>query len=316
MACHCSLEAPDRLHESRCLPLRMQLVSSEKDADATSEPKSSCAVVCRFTQLNAMRPAWQPVCADDIKCSVAAPHRVLRTHSQHMRGHIATAAASAPPAIASRSEAEPSASSSGQPQLQLYNTMERRMQPFTPRSGAGKAVSMYVCGVTAYDFSHIGHARVYVAFDLLYRLLRQQGYDVHYVRNFTDIDDKIINRANEAGEDPLALSQRFIDEFHSDMAALGCLPPSHEPKATEHVQDMISTIQQIIDNGHAYEVDGNVFFDVKSADGYGRLSRHDVDSSAEGAPECLHILHSKQGVAKPRESSHGRKVACLQRKHS
>ena len=167
--------------------------------------------------------------------------------------------------------------------LQLYNTMARAQQPFSPRPDNGNAVSMYVCGVTVYDYSHIGHARVYVAFDLLFRLLQHIGYDVDYVRNFTDIDDKIIKRAAEQNEDALALSSRFIDEFNRDMAALGCLPPTREPKATDHVADMVETIERIIANGHAYVADGDVFFDVKSLSGYGRLSRHQLDSSMEGA---------------------------------
>jgi hypothetical protein len=99
-------------------------------------------------------------------------------------------------------------------QLQLYNTLTRQKETFQPRPDNGDNVQMYVCGVTVYDYSHIGHARVYVAFDVLYRLLRYLRYSVQYVRNFTDIDDKIIKRANEAGEDPLALSARFIEEFH------------------------------------------------------------------------------------------------------
>ena len=167
--------------------------------------------------------------------------------------------------------------------LHLHNTMARARQPFAPRPGAGNAVSMYVCGVTAYDLSHIGHARVYVAFDVLYRVLRHLGYDVQYVRNFTDIDDKIIRRAAEAGEDPFALSARYIEEFRADMRALGCAEPSAEPKATEHVADMIATVQRIMDNGSAYAVGGDVFFAVQSVDGYGRLSGQKLDASLAGA---------------------------------
>lgn len=161
--------------------------------------------------------------------------------------------------------------------------MARERQPFTPRAGAGNAVSMYVCGVTVYDLSHIGHARVYVAFDVLYRVLRHLGYDVQYVRNFTDIDDKIIRRAAESGEDPLALSARYIEEFRRDMLALGCDAPSAEPKATEHVADMVATVQRIIDNGCAYAVGGDVFFSVQAVEGYGRLSGQKLDASLAGA---------------------------------
>ena len=172
--------------------------------------------------------------------------------------------------------------------LQLYNTMARTRQPFKPRPGNGNAVSLYVCGVTVYDFSHVGHARVYVAFDVLFRLLTHLGYDVTYVRNFTDIDDKIIQRAAEKGEDPISLSARFAEEFHRDMAALGCLPPTREPKATDHVGDMVETIERIIANGHAYVAGEDVFFDVKSLDGYGRLSKLQLDSGVEGAPMRTH----------------------------
>lgn len=142
---------------------------------------------------------------------------------------------------------------------------------------------MYVCGVTVYDYSHVGHARVYVAFDVLYRVLRSLGYEVKYVRNFTDIDDKIIARAAENGEDPLALSARFIEEYHKDMATLGCLPPAVEPKATDHITDMVSNIEDIIGHGFAYAVDGgDVFFDVQALDGYGKLSGHDIKNSKAG----------------------------------
>ena len=147
---------------------------------------------------------------------------------------------------------------------------------------------MYVCGVTVYDLSHIGHARAYVAFDVLVRVLTHLGYSVDYVRNFTDIDDKIIARAAQNGEEPLALSARFIDEFTADMDALGCQPPSREPKATEHVSDMVSTIERIISNGHGYAVDGgDVFFDVMSIEGYGRLSGQVLEDNVAGASPLL-----------------------------
>lgn len=167
-------------------------------------------------------------------------------------------------------------------QLQLYNSMARCKQRFTTRPGHDNRVEMYVCGVTVYDYSHIGHARVYIAFDILYRLLLFLGFEVNYVRNFTDIDDKIIKRAEESKEDPLTLSQRFIKEFHVDMERLGCLPPSIEPKATEFIPAMVDTIQKIIDNGHAYAVSGDVFFDVESLPGYGRLSGRAQEDNRAG----------------------------------
>lgn len=147
---------------------------------------------------------------------------------------------------------------------------------------------MYVCGVTSYDYSHVGHARVYVAFDVLVRVLQHLGREVQYVRNFTDIDDKIIARAQEKGEDPLALSSRFIDEFHHDMDVLGCLRPHHEPKATEYIASMISSIESIVENGHAYALEnGDVYFDVQSLTSYGRLSRQDISKNLAGAHSML-----------------------------
>lgn len=172
-------------------------------------------------------------------------------------------------------------------QLQLFNTLGRQKQAFHPRQGQGQNVSMYVCGVTVYDWAHIGHARVYVSFDVLLRYLKRLGYNVQYVRNFTDIDDKIIARAQQSNEDPLSLSRRFIVEYHKDMEALGCLPPAIEPKATDHVSDMVMTIEQIISNGHGYAVDGDVFFDVASLPGYGRLSGRAQEDNRAGERVAL-----------------------------
>lgn len=168
--------------------------------------------------------------------------------------------------------------------MSLYNTMSKSKEPFRTRPGREDSVSMYVCGVTVYDYSHIGHARVYVAFDVLYRFLASAcGYDVQYVRNFTDIDDKIIARAQQSGVEPSELTERFIQEFKQDMAALNCLDPHLEPRATAFVPHMISTISRIIDNGHAYAVEGgDVFFDVASLPGYGRLSGRAQEDNRAG----------------------------------
>mmetsp|Transcript_14362 Transcript_14362/g.43369 ORF Transcript_14362/g.43369 Transcript_14362/m.43369 type:complete len:624 (-) Transcript_14362:2418-4289(-) len=172
---------------------------------------------------------------------------------------------------------------SGLPPLRLYNSLSQTKEVFTPRPDQGDAVSMYVCGVTVYSMSHIGHARVYVAFDVLYRYLQQLGYKVQYVRNFTDVDDKIITAANEQGIATQDLCQRFIREFQEDMAAVGCLEPTLEPLATEYVPDMVATIQAIIDNGHAYVAEGgDVFFDTKTLPHYGRLSRLVQDEGSAG----------------------------------
>jgi len=140
-----------------------------------------------------------------------------------------------------------------------------------------------------------GHARVYVAFDILYRFLRHLGYDVTYVRNFTDIDDKIIARAAVSGEDPLALSRRFITEFHADMHSLNCLPPTIEPLATDHIPAMLDAIQRIIDHGHAYAVDGDVYFDVASLPGYGKLSGRSQEDNRAG--ERVAVDGRKRGPA-------------------
>ncbi|KAJ4958724.1 hypothetical protein NE237_025835 [Protea cynaroides] len=177
--------------------------------------------------------------------------------------------------------------------LWLYNTMSRQKELFKPK--IPDKVGMYVCGVTAYDLSHIGHARVYVVFDVLYRYLKYLGYEVCYVRNFTDVDDKIIVRANELGEDPLSLSRRFCEEFRHDMAYLYCLPPSVEPRVSDHMPQIISMIEQIIDNGCAYKVDGDVYFSVDKSPGYGRLSGRKLEDNRAG--ERVAVDSRKQNPA-------------------
>lgn len=166
--------------------------------------------------------------------------------------------------------------------LWLTNTMTRKKELFIPRDPAGKKVQMYVCGVTVYDYSHIGHARVYVAFDVLYRRLMGLGYDVTYCRNFTDIDDKIIKRSNESGETCEALTNKFIDAFHEDMTALGCLRPTLEPRATECVDDIIAFIERLIAKGNAYEASGDVYFSVDTLPAYGALSGRKQDDNRAG----------------------------------
>lgn len=169
----------------------------------------------------------------------------------------------------------------GQTDLYIFNTMSKKKELFKPRE-PGK-VGMYVCGVTAYDYSHIGHARVYVTFDILYRYLQHLGYEVKYVRNFTDIDDKIIARANDLGENPLSLSNRFCEEFQVDMAELNCVPPSVEPRVTDHIDQIIEMIQQILRNGYAYVVEnGDVYFSVDKYPKYGCLSGRKLDDNRAG----------------------------------
>ncbi len=165
--------------------------------------------------------------------------------------------------------------------LKVYNTMTRRKEEFTPQEPG--SVRMYACGVTVYDFSHIGHARAMVVFDVIQRYFKYSGYNVTFVRNHTDIDDKIINRANEEGVAYNEISERFIKEFDADMHALGIEEPTHTPKATEHIDEMIEMVATLIDKGHAYAVEGDVYFDVSSFSQYGKLSGKDTESLQSGA---------------------------------
>ncbi|XVE72341.1 hypothetical protein DITRI_Ditri11bG0031900 [Diplodiscus trichospermus] len=162
----------------------------------------------------------------------------------------------------------------------VYNTMTQKKEVFKPKI-PGK-VSMYVCGVTAYDFSHLGHARAAVAFDVLYRYLLHLGYEVTYVRNFTDVDDKIIRRANETGEDPLDLSDRYCKEYNVDMADLQCLSPTHEPRVSDHIEHIKDMITQIINKDFGYVVDGDVFFAVDKFPNYGNLSGQRLENNRAG----------------------------------
>ena len=165
--------------------------------------------------------------------------------------------------------------------LQFYNSLSRQKEPFRPLH-AGK-IGMYVCGMTVYDYCHIGHARVMVVFDTIARHLRALGYELHYVRNITDIDDKIIARAAENGEPIAALTTRFTAAMHEDEAALGCLPPDEEPRATDAVPGMIALIETLIKKGHAYAADnGDVYYAVRSFPGYGKLANRSLDDLRAG----------------------------------
>ncbi len=165
--------------------------------------------------------------------------------------------------------------------LKIYNTLTRKKEAFETLRQA--QVSMYVCGVTVYDYCHIGHARSAVLFDIIYRYLRRRQYDVTYVRNFTDVDDKIINRANELQMDWKELAEKFIHEFYVDMDALGVLRPNHEPKATEFIPQIQDLIVRLIDSGHAYQAEGDVMFSVYSFQDYGKLSGKKIDELMSGA---------------------------------
>jgi cysteinyl-tRNA synthetase len=165
--------------------------------------------------------------------------------------------------------------------LHIYNSLTRKKEVFTPIEPG--RVRMYVCGMTVYDFCHLGHARVLVVFDTVVRYMRYTGLDVTYVRNITDVDDKIINRANENNEDIARLTQRYIDAMHEDTAALGVLPPSQEPRATASMSDIIGMIKKLVDKGHAYRADnGDVYYDVSTFDNYGQLSGKQLDDLRAG----------------------------------
>jgi cysteinyl-tRNA synthetase len=165
--------------------------------------------------------------------------------------------------------------------LVIYNTLSRDKEPFAPLD-AGH-VRLYVCGPTVYDYVHIGNARPVVVFDVLYRLLKRRYPRVTYVRNITDIDDRIMVRAADNGETIDALTSRTSGAYQSDMLRLGALAPDVEPRATQYVADMVAMIQRLVDNGHAYAADGHVLFSVPSMSDYGRLSRRSRDELIAGA---------------------------------
>jgi cysteinyl-tRNA synthetase len=166
--------------------------------------------------------------------------------------------------------------------MKIYNSISRSKEEFTPKE-PGK-VSLYVCGITAYDYCHIGHARAAVVFDVLVRYLRFCGYQVTFVRNFTDVDDKIINRSREEGIDSQAVAEKYIQAFYEDMDRLNILHPDYEPRATEHIQDMQEVIQTLIDKGYAYATPGgDVYFRVRNFSEYGRLSGRNIEELQAGA---------------------------------
>ena len=166
--------------------------------------------------------------------------------------------------------------------LQIFNSLTRQKEEFRPIE-PGK-VRMYVCGMTVYDYCHVGHARAMVVFDVVVRWLRAKGYDVTYVRNITDIDDKIIRRAQENGEDFRALTARFIAAMNDDLAALGILPPTFEPRATEAMADMLAMIQTLLDKGFAYiGTNGDVYYDVSRFDRYGQLANKRLEDLRAGS---------------------------------
>ncbi|MEX2474177.1 cysteine--tRNA ligase [Marinobacter sp.] len=166
--------------------------------------------------------------------------------------------------------------------IRIHNTLTQQKETFKPIE-PGK-VRMYVCGMTVYDYCHLGHARVLVAFDVITRYLRHRGYDVHYVRNITDIDDKILRRADENGEVYTDLTQRMIKAMHEDEARLGVLSPTEEPCATAYIDEIIAMIHKLVASGHAYAAgNGDVYFAVESYEGYGKLSKKKLEDLVAGA---------------------------------
>jgi len=167
-------------------------------------------------------------------------------------------------------------------EIKIYNTLTQKKEVFQPIEPG--RISIYVCGITTYDYSHLGHARMLVAFDVIVRYLRARGYAVRYVRNITDIDDKILQRASENGELFSDLTTRFIDAMHEDESALAILPPDSEPRATEHISEIVAMIEKLIEKENAYRADnGDVYFDVDSFPAYGQLSKKNPEDLLAGA---------------------------------
>jgi cysteinyl-tRNA synthetase len=165
--------------------------------------------------------------------------------------------------------------------IRLFNTLTKEKTPFIPMNP--DHVGLYVCGPTVYNFIHLGNGRPFVVFDTLWRVLRHYYPKVTYVRNITDVDDKINAAALKNGESIADLTQRTTAAFHEDMAALGSIPPDIEPRATHHIPEMIAMIQHLIEKGHAYAAEGHVLFSVGSFSDYGHLSRRNQDEMLAGA---------------------------------
>ena len=180
--------------------------------------------------------------------------------------------------------------------MYIYNSMTRKKELFQPLH-EGK-VGIYACGPTVYNFFHIGNARPFITFDVLRRQLEREGYEVTFVQNFTDIDDKMIRRANEEGITVKELGERFIGEYYKDAKALGIRPATVHPKATEHIAEIIALVQRLVDNGHAYPgKSGDVYYRVSAFPGYGKLSGQSVEDREMGASERLDVETDKENPA-------------------
>ena len=169
--------------------------------------------------------------------------------------------------------------------VRLHNTLTGQKEPFEPAEPGHARI--YVCGPTVYDYAHLGHARCYVVYDVLVRHLRSNGLRVTYVRNITDVDDKILNRASETGDEPTALAARFAEAYAEDMHRLGNLDPDVEPRVSTHLEDIFALVQRLIDRDHAYVADGDVYFSVESFPEYGKLSHRDLSQMKLGASDRL-----------------------------
>lgn len=173
--------------------------------------------------------------------------------------------------------------------VRLYNTLTQKVEDFVPATPG--VVKLYVCGITPYDFAHAGHARTYTTFDVLYRFLRARGFSVTHCRNVTDVDDKIVNRARELGEEPLALSKRMSELADDDLAAIGVLKPTVSPRVSTSIEDIVRLVEELIEKEHAYVSDTplgkDVYFAVRSFPAYGKLSRRNIDDLRTGACERL-----------------------------
>lgn len=164
--------------------------------------------------------------------------------------------------------------------MKIYNTLTQQKDELVPKDGK---VRMYVCGPTVYNYFHIGNARVFVVFDMLRRYLEYRGYEVIFVQNFTDVDDKLIKRAREENSTVTEIAERYIKEYFVDAESLGIKPATHHPRATETIPEIIAFVQALIDNGHAYVRDGDVYFDTESYKSYGKLSHREIDEQDAGA---------------------------------
>jgi cysteinyl-tRNA synthetase len=188
------------------------------------------------------------------------------------------------PHVAAECESNDKESAMAAMPFRIYNTLSRDIEDFKPLK-EGK-VGLYVCGMTVYDHAHVGHARAMVVFDVFVRYLRHRDWEVNFVRNFTDVDDKIIHRSADTGEEPIELAERFIKAFHEDGDALGLLRPDHEPRVSECIESIQALIGQLIERGNAYVADGTVWFSVETHKSYGKLSGQKVEELRVSADEA------------------------------